>query len=266
MNSVEQFLQSGNLKDALIQLQNQVKKDPANAKLRTFLFQLLTVLGQWERALTQLNVAGELDAANLAMVQTYREVIQCEVLRKEIFAGNKTPLVFGEPAHWIALLQESLKLKTENQIAEASKMCEQAFELAPVSSGIINNEPFNWIADAESQLGPILEAVINGKYYWIPFQQISEIQLDEPADLRDFVWMPAHFLWANKGEAFGFIPSRYPGSESSSDSLIQLSRKTEWIEIFENFYSGSGQRMLTTDNNDYPLFDIREIKFNSNES
>jgi type VI secretion system protein ImpE len=73
MSLAEQHLQEGNLNEALIQLQNQVKKDPANAKLRTFLFQLLAVLGEWDRALTQLNVSGDLDAANLAMVQTYRE-------------------------------------------------------------------------------------------------------------------------------------------------------------------------------------------------
>ena len=48
-------------------------------KLRVFLFQLLCVLGQWERALTQLNVAAELDAQALAMAQMYREALQCEM-------------------------------------------------------------------------------------------------------------------------------------------------------------------------------------------
>ena len=66
MNLAEQHLQEGRLQEALAELQNQVRKDPANPKLRTFLFQLLAVLGEWDRALTQLNVAGELDAANLA--------------------------------------------------------------------------------------------------------------------------------------------------------------------------------------------------------
>ncbi len=66
-----------------------MRKDPANAKHRIFLFQLLAVLGQWERAMNQLNVAGELDAGTLAMVQTYREALRCEVLRGEIFAGRR---------------------------------------------------------------------------------------------------------------------------------------------------------------------------------
>lgn len=263
MKSAEQSLQEGNLQEALVQLQNQVKKDPANAKLRTFLFQLLVVLGEWDRALTQLNVSGDLDAANLAMVQTYREAIACEVLRKQIFQGSKTPLVFGEPTQWIALLQQALKLNTEQQHKEARILRDEAFELAPVTQGSINGEAFEWLADADVRLGPVLEAIINGRYYWIPFQQIQQIQIEEPADLRDVVWMPAHFVWANGGDAFGLIPTRYPNSETAQDSLLRLARKTEWTELNEATFVGLGQRLLSTNQSDYALMDIREINFNT---
>lgn len=263
MKSAEQSLQEGNLQEALVQLQNQVKKDPANAKLRTFLFQLLVVLGEWDRALTQLNVSGDLDAANLAMVQTYREAIACEVLRKQIFQGSKTPLVFGEPTQWIALLQQALKLNTEQQHKEAQILRDEAFELAPVTQGSINGEAFEWLADADVRLGPVLEAIINGRYYWIPFQQIQQIQIEEPADLRDVVWLPAHFVWTNGGDAFGLIPTRYPNSETAQDSLLRLARKTEWTELNEATFVGLGQRLLSTNQSDYALMDIREINFNT---
>ena len=263
MSLAEQSLQEGNLSEALIQLQNQVKKDPANAKLRTFLFQLLAVLGEWDRALTQLNVAGDLDAANLAMVQTYREAIACELLRKQIFQGSKTPLVFGEPTQWMALLQQALKLSTQQQHDEARSLRGQAFDLAPGTQGSINGEAFDWIADADVRLGPVLEAIINGRYYWIPFQQIKEIQQEEPADLRDVVWMPAHFVWINGGDAVGLIPTRYPQSEIAEDAAIRLARKTEWTKISDATFFGSGQRLLSTNVNDYALMDVREIKFNA---
>ena len=258
----EQSLHQGSPQEALVQLQDSVRKDPSNPKLRTFLFQLLSVQGQWERALTQLNVAGDLDAANLAMVQTYREAISCEVLRKEIFAGLKTPLIFGDPAQWLALSLEALKLTALDQHQQARELREQAFNLAPASSGIIDGVPFDWIADADSRLGPVLEAIVNGRYFWIPFFQISAIKIEKPCDLRDMVWTPAHFDWVNGGEAFGFIPTRYPGSESSEDSAIRLARKTEWQEQTEDSYIGYGQRLLTTNVSDYALMDIREISFN----
>ena len=63
----EQSLKYGDPAAALAQLQEQVRARPADPKLRIFLFQLLCVLGQWERALNQLKVASGLDPAALAM-------------------------------------------------------------------------------------------------------------------------------------------------------------------------------------------------------
>lgn len=257
----EQSLHEGRPEEALKQLQEAVRKDPANPKLRIFLFQLLTVLGRWDRALTQLHVAGELDNGNLLMVQTYREAIQCELLREAVFAGKRTPLLFGEPQRWMALLVESLRLEADGHGAEANALRSEALELAPTSAGTINGVKFEWIADADTRLGPTLEAIVNGKYYWIPFQQIAKIELDKPADLRDLVWMPALFTWNNKGQATGLIPTRYPGSDKSEDAMIQLARKTEWQELTGNSYRGIGQRLLVTNVDDYALMDIRNIEF-----
>ena len=55
--AAEQAVREGDLDGALRNLQDQVRKEPSKAELRVFLFQLLAVMGQWERANTQLNVA-----------------------------------------------------------------------------------------------------------------------------------------------------------------------------------------------------------------
>jgi len=262
----EQSLHEGRPEEALKQLQEAVRKEPANPKLRIFLFQLLTVLGRWDRALTQLHVAGDLDNGNLLMVQTYREAIQCELLREAVFAGKRTPLLFGEPQRWMALLVEALRLDADGHFVEAKALRGEAFDLAPAISGTINGAEFEWIADADTRLGPTLEAIVNGKYYWIPYQQIAKIELDEPVDLRDVVWMPALFTWSNGGQATGLISTRYPGSEKSEDAMIQLARKTEWEEFTENAYRGIGQRLLATNVDDYALMDVRNIELNSNSN
>ena len=259
----EQSLNQGNLKEALAQLQDSVRKDPSNPKLRVFLFQLLAVLGQRGRALTQLTVAGELDVANLLMVQTYREAIQCEALREEVFDGKRTPMIFGDPQQWVALLVEALHLDSQGHHQQAKALRGQALEAAPEISGTINDAGFDWIADADSRLGPVLEAIVNGRYYWIPFQQIGRIDIEEPMDLRDVVWLPAQFTWVNGGNSSGLIPTRYPGSESSVDPTIQLARKTEWEEIFDGVYKGMGQRLLATNVEDYALLDVRQVILHS---
>ena len=46
--TAEDYLKQGDIKAALLLLQEQVKKQPANPELRIFLFQLLSVMGQWD--------------------------------------------------------------------------------------------------------------------------------------------------------------------------------------------------------------------------
>jgi type VI secretion system protein ImpE len=255
----QDVLREGNLDEALERLQNEVRKDPSNAKHRIFLFQLLSVRGEWGRAMTQLNVLGEMDPASLAMVQTYRAALNCEALRAEVFAGTKSPVVFGEPPVWMAHLFEALKLTADGHFSQAQQLREQAFEAAEASKGTIDDQPFEWIADGDSRLGPVLEAIVNGRYYWVPFENVSEIAFEEPSDLRDLVWTPAYFTWANGGEAPALIPTRYPGSEASEDDQIRMARKTDWVEQAGEVYLGQGQRMLMTDAGEYALMDVRKI-------
>lgn len=263
--TAEQSLRDGDLAGALTQLQQEVRQDPANAESRTFLFQLLCVLGDWDRAMTQLNVCGELDAGTLAMVQTYREAVQCEVLREQIFAGNKAPLIFGKPGQWVALLIEAIKLTAAGHHEQAQEVRGEALESASATSGKIDGQPFEWIADADMRLGPMIEAIVNGRYYWVPFDHIRTITIEEPADLRDRVWMPAYFTWSNGGETVGLIPTRYPGSHLSDDPQIRLAAKTEWREMPAETYLGEGQKLLATDGGEFPLMDIRVIELETEE-
>lgn len=255
----EQSLRDGDPVTALALLQEVVRAHPADAKLRVFLFQLLCVLGQWERALNQLGVATGLDPAALAMAQTYGDAIRCEIIRAQVFEGKKSPVVFGVPEQWLALLIESLLVAGRGQPDESENLRGQAFEEAQAVSGDIDGQPFSWIADADSRLGPVLEAIINGRYYWVPFARLTKIVIEPPEDLRDMVWMPAHLQFENGGESVALIPTRYPGSETSEEGLIALARKTTWEQIGADAYRGFGQRIITTDLGELPLMEIRSI-------
>jgi type VI secretion system protein ImpE len=252
-------LKSGNLEEALADLQAEVRKHPANPQTRTFLFQLLCLLGRWDRARTQLEVLADMDKQTTSMVQTYGAALQCEAVRTEVFAGKRAPLVFGKPQEWVALLLEALKLTAQGRHKEAASLRGQAYEAAPTTSGKVEGKPFEWIADGDARLGPMLEAVVNGKYYWVPFQRLREIRIEKPTDLRDLVWTPAYLTLANGGETVALIPTRYPGSEESADNAIRMARKTTWVEPEPDTFLGLGQRILNTDQGELPLLDARNI-------
>lgn len=261
----QDFLKEGDIDGALNALADAVRNDPSKAELRTFLFQLLAVKGQWERALNQLNVAGELQASALPMVQTYQAAINCEALREAVFAGNRSPLVFGDPERWIAMVLEALKLAANGDFEHATAMRDEAFESAPLVSGSVNGEAFEWLADADSRLGPFLEAIIEGKYYWIPMHRIAQVVIEEPVDLRDLVWIPAQFSWSNGGQSIGLIPVRYAGTTEAADPKLLLARLTEWNEHPGGNFFGVGQRLLATDAKEYSLLEVREVLFDAQD-
>lgn len=254
----EEFLKQGDLNESLRLLQEQIKAQPANSDYRIFLFQLLVVMGQWERALNQLKVIKELDDSAIAMVLMYRQIIVCEQYREQIFLGKKEPVVLGKPEKWIALLMQSLKLIAEDKFEAANVLRIQAFEQAPAVAGTINGESFEWLADADERTGPIIEAFIDGRYLWTTLDNLQAIVIEEPSDLRDVVWLPAHFSWKNGGENYGLIPSRYPFSYQI-DSQLALSRKTSWQELSPNLHVGYGQKMIATDQSEYPIMQVRAI-------
>lgn len=256
----EEFLKSGDLDGALNALQEAVRGDASNPALRIFLFQLLAVRGDWKRAIAQLKVSAELDKDATAMAQTYREGIICEVYRAKVFAGEKEPLIFGEPAEWIALMLEALKAQAAGNVAQAAETRARAFDLAPEVSGEIDGTPFAWIADADMRLGPLLEIVINGKYYWMPFSAISKIEFEDPADLRDAVWTPCQVTLSNGGDVVALIPTRYAGTVESGSEADKLARATQWVDLGDETFAGIGQRLLTTDEGDTALMDVRMIK------
>lgn len=255
-----ELLRRNEVDAALSKLLDQVRGEPANPKFRVFLFQLACITGDWTRAKTQLDVAVSLDDGALLMGKIYGDAIACEAERRKVFAGEASPTIFGDPQPWMAELFEALRLDCRGDHAAAAALRERAFEAAPATAGRVDGQDCAWIADADSRLGPVLEVIINGRYFWLPFMRLSRLAIAPPTDLRDQVWMPAQFVLANGGETVGLILARYPGSEQSPDPLIRLARKTEWAEIGADTFQGRGQRMLATDVGDFPLMDIRLIE------
>jgi type VI secretion system protein ImpE len=106
----------------------------------------------------------------------------------------------------------------------------------------------------------MLEAIVDSKYYWIPFCRIKKLFVPKPTDLRDLVWAPVQFIWANGGEASGHIPCRYAGTEATTDDALRLARKTEWNAPAEGLNLGLGQRVLATDAEDIPLLECGSLE------
>jgi len=275
--SPEDLLAAGDPQGALKALQQLVRAKAADVKLRIFLFQLLAVLGQWQRAADQLKVCGELDAGTLAMVNTYGPALQCEAVREAVFAGRTLPHVFGPPTAWVAGLAQALQLEAAGQGAAAAAQRTEALEQAEARPGSIQvsapgseadpttapSQPFEWIADADSRLGPVFEVIINGRYGWLPMQHVGALAIEPVADLRDLVWAPAQLTFANGGETVALLPVRYAGTPLAEGGALAMARQTAWVELGAGQYRGVGQRVFATDTEERGLLEVRRISLPS---
>ena len=241
------------------ELRKMIQKQPQRSDLRIFLFQLYCVQGEWMKTGTQLEVLLELDPSSKPMVETYREALRCEALRREVFDGKRSPPVLGKPDDWLAMMIEALRVDAEGRPDAAAELRARALEAAPATSGKLDDAPFEWLADADGRLGPVVEAIINGKYYWVPVSRLLRIEIEKPADLRDFVWAPATLTLENGAVNVALIPTRYAGTEREETAALRLARATDWREQPGGAFHGVGQRMLTTDQAEVALLDVRVI-------
>ncbi|HEY0790676.1 MAG TPA: type VI secretion system accessory protein TagJ [Chthoniobacterales bacterium] len=258
--TAEELFKAGRLRDCQQRLQTELRDHPADVKRRIFLFQLLSVLGEWARADTQLKVLAEVDDGSLLMVNIFQPILVCERLRQQVFAGKRTPLIFGEPPPWIGSLVQALGHFHRGEGEAGRTLRDAAFAAAPAVAGKINDTPFAWLADADERLGPVLELFLEGRYYWVPFEHLQRVAVEPASDLRDLVWTPVQLTWANGGQGAGHIPTRYVDTEQSADDGCKLARKTEWAN-HAGILIGSGQRILATDEAEYPLLEVRNIEF-----
>lgn len=215
-------------------------------------------MGNWDRAHSQLEVLASLSDEYKGWTEMLAQALVGEKLRRDVFAGQTTPLILGEPNAWIALLIQALKAQTP--VAQAG-LRREAFEAASAVPVKVNGQDAPWLADADSRLGPVLEGIMEGKYYWIPLERIRRLRIEAPSDLRHLVWSPAEVTWATGGESTLLIPTRYPGSEQVSDDRVRLARLTTWEDLGDGQFRGLGQRLFTAGELDFPLLEIREVEF-----
>ncbi|MFE8647232.1 type VI secretion system accessory protein TagJ [Sphingomonas sp. NCPPB 2930] len=247
------------LAERLADAEGQVRAGAADPQRRVYLFQLLCVLAQWDRAVAQLQVCSQLDASATAMAQTYREVIRCEKRREAVFAGRAEPAFIGDAPDWATALGQALAHAAGGDTDAAAALRQEALNDAPEVAGEADGQPFAWIADGDSRLGPVCEVFANGRYVWVPFDQIGRIALDAPQDLRDLVWASGSLLLRDGTTHAALFPARYPGSGASGDDAAAASRLTRWEEVTPGCWAGVGQKMWVTDERELSVLDCRSL-------
>lgn len=252
----DDLLAGGDLEGSIARLAAQVRSEPGDEQTRMFLFQLLCVTADWTRALAQLRALAALSPEAKMLEVAYGGLIAAEEVRARAVAGQgEAPLLVGGNP-WAGAFSSALG---------KGRAGEHLLADAPGSAGEADGHRFEYLFDGDSRFGPMVEAMVGGRWGLIPFEMIEEIRTPGPVDLRDLVWLPADIRLRGGGALAAFLPVRYPGTEREAGSALRLARMTEWRDR-DGAVHGVGQRMWTlSDGEDVPILGFRRIRLDGPE-
>jgi type VI secretion system protein ImpE len=243
--------------EALASAQEQARANPSDAALRTLLFELYCVAGQWDRAASHAALAPTLDARADSLSRYAPAMIAAERKRLDVFSGAAAPIVPGTAQPWSDVLVEAHKASLAGDAPRAAELRAAARAQAPAISGRIDGRAAAAISDADDRFGPLLELFVAGTYAWVPLTLISVLTLQPPRRIIDRVWINGEVTLVDGHTSGVVIPVRYPGSDRAPLGPAALAASTEW--------SGGhpvGQRLFSTGpgQDDVPILSIQRIE------
>jgi type VI secretion system protein ImpE len=232
----QELYQAGRLSDAIKALSGELRDNPTDARRRTFLFELLCLAGEYERADKQLEVLGQASPTSEVGVLLYRSVLYAERQRQDLFSRAELP--------------------------------EQRDDAESDRGGMLNGRQFSFFSDSDPRIGPRLELFAAGNYLLLPLIHVASIQIEPPKRLRDLLWTPAvvrttpSFKGTELGEVL--LPVLAPFSWRHSDESVRLGRMTVWEKPEGSEYQVPfGQKMWLVDDEEIPFLELRALEFNS---
>ncbi len=259
--TLAQVLRTQSLDELKAQTMDAVRARPSDARERWLLCQLLCIEGDWDRALRQIATWATLDPSGEPRAQLYRGLIASEMFRTEVFAGIRRPGFIDTPPDWVeTLLQANAQLGL-GEIGAADQLRRAAFDASQTASGSgAELGTFAWIADSDTRLGPVCELAVAGGYRWIPFAQMRSLSFTPAAAPSDLVWRQATVVLSDATVLRGYVPTRYPGSQSGP-AAIRLAAETCWADVGDTNVIAHGQKTWTTDQGDWGLMQLSQCTF-----
>ncbi|MCL1825492.1 MAG: hypothetical protein FWG26_06045 [Betaproteobacteria bacterium] len=237
-----------------------IRTEPLAASHRLALARLRLVQGEYSKALQQLQLACQFDAELEPEAQLVRMLVRAEQTREAVFDGKILPDLLEAAPAWLEKLIGALRESGE----KATAMRQEALSEAPPSKGRHGESepsPFEWIADGDERLGPVIEVILGGTYYWVPFDKVESLYIPAPKRVMELVWALVDLkLVGHPVASIAYMPARYilPSQEECTDALL-TGTETVWRELPGGGWQGSGRRVWYVDGEPLGMFEAGRI-------
>ncbi len=264
--SATQLFAAGKLKEAIQAAEAEVKNSPESLERRGILCELLCYTGDFARIDKQLELVRKLSQMEQNVgTSLLQALIRSELHRRECYEQGRPPELAQEANEEIERRLKALLETREGNLDEANRLLTEAEAARPSLKIEVDGEAvvdFRDLDDLTSSLFEVLTS--NGKYYWLPFHEIKELQFETPKTPLDFLWRPAQVdLREGPDDGQVYIAMLYPSSDADPDCQIGL--KTEFVGGDGTPVRGVGRRMFLVGDVAKSLLDIHEIKVETDD-
>lgn len=264
--TAKDLMQAGRLAEARQVLIEEVKAAPADTGKRTLLFQVLALLGEWDKAIRHLDMIATQDPGRATGVQVYLNIVRAEQERLKVLALSQTPAVLPEtPAYFGAYLQYLGALK-DGKFEQARTLIAEIDAARPAISGTLNGQAFDGLSDTDARLYAFLENFVHDRYCWVPFEAIRELVITPPHTALDLIWLTASITTWEGLSLNCHLPMMYPESFRQADENIKMGRLTDWLPLGAGLTRGVGQHVYQIGEAETALTEIKEMTFMLAES
>lgn len=249
-----------------------IRKQPNNPDHRLHYIQYLCMSADWEKALKQLVQFKKIfPFSQQQLISILIELVEGEMRREAVFQAQQ------KPRSWIEDREEQLKLQqqlslighlTENNLPEAIHTHTLLAEMQrPRLATIVltgRKDPQKsitpWLMDGDMRTAFVCEFFLGGYYFWQSWDVIQRLDFEAPKSLPDIIWRSAELHLRNGQSLQVICPARYVVNSDYTNPLL-CNQETHWHDLSDEWFTGSGQKILYGEEAEYGFLDLRSLVF-----
>lgn len=264
--SVSEFIQKGNLAEAVAAATADVKRQPLKPEPRVVLAELMCFSGNLDRADELVEGASKQNRAPVPGLILLRQLLRGEVARQQWYEEGRPPQTKSEPSPELATaLQAVVEFRAGDQAAAADKVGSLAQShdrqgtLQLTSGEELRFESLRDLNDLTASVAELVSSA--GKFFWVPWTEVRRAKFEPVQTLRDVLWRPVEITFTDESTERYFMPCLYSGSARSKVDTFRLGQATDWADLGAGLISGIGLRMFLAGESTPTMFEVADIQF-----
>jgi type VI secretion system protein ImpE len=254
MTTPQEFLNVGELAEAVAAATAAVKAAPKDLEHRWLLGELLVLSGEIDRADAQFDTIMTLEPKAAVACTPVRQLLRAEMARRQFFDEGRVPELLDGAGERIRERLEAFVLLRAGDRSAAGAIVERAEISRPAIGGTLTvdgtERSFTDLRDLDDVTAEVFEVLTQtGKYYWIEMSRVDFVEFTAPQRPLDLIWRPARMVVREAFDANVHLPAVY-GTLQGADAASRLGRRTEWVGEEGEAVVGIGQRTFVIDGED----------------